>query len=1799
MQLNDSELPANEEGAGRAKAIARRRVAFAVIGRVLPWLRIALFLAGIIWICCVPLAQMGRGTYIDENALQPGQVNTYWSWREVHAADRYLEDLEKLRDTNATSEQRASYFRAEFAKLGLLAATQPYTIYAPTGDIEGANAYSIYTAPRSSGSEAIVLSASWKSLKWDEDGSLNLRGVATILALAGYLKRYTLWAKDIVFVINDGHMDGMHAWLSAYHGFEHSNLETQPLSLLSGVIWTALCIDYPGHSFSHLGVYFEGLNGRLPNQDLLNSVLNIARYSNGVSVLAYDTLDHLRTDHPYDFGPWMRRLWTYVPLSAQKMLNDPNLKLFENRADIVSRGIAWQASGRASGVHGLFHQYRIDAVTVYARPSHGPHGFFVLGKIIESTTRTMNNLLERLHASFFFYLLTSAQSFVKIGGYLPAAVIMSVAMTFGGLALWVEAGWLQIPAAISEEDQKSEAANDDQNEPSKKWVKRSRPVVDAFALVGCTHFLGAAMLFAIGTKPSVQAFTDHPIGYLGSLSAITALVPFLLTQLPRLNSSPPENAAPLSIILKSFTLCLGGTITALLSLLNFSLAATTVLLLGAPLSYLPPVKSSKLRSLGAYCILMLLTPPAAGLGFWYFNDQVELRQANSTWGKQLRRPVPKGLTRGERLSRTAFATAATFSEWGWVGVEVNAAEDIGPQHRATACGFRKRICKNKHAPRANPPPTEPGAEDDVVVISSDDEPECSAKNCKANPNCCNHLGQRNWENEATARKSYLEAARLGDDPQATARNTGLPVGLKVWFQDIAFRAGVYSCVPELSLLPGKSVEDSPIYQLQMTFGALQHSNERAFNPVKLVECLGIRTGEQQDAQEFSKLFMSHLDNEFKKQENTSVHSLVTDQFEGRQVYGTRCATCQNASEHQSTLLEVEISLTSDCKLEDRLKANLEDEKLDGDNRYDCSTCGSKQDAFRYLRLTHLPPVLHFSVLRFVFDSKDFSRKKSKHAITFPHAIDMRPFLSEEGAEIWYDLRGVLLHRGPSAYHGHYEAQVFDVTRNAWFQFNDEDVQELKVEDLVGKQTNGTLRSQASKDAYMLIYAQRDAPSLDASTLSIPKHAFDAVQQLNKEYTDSCEAYALKKQELESAFSLLRERKREIYQTWHISDVDEISMVLGKLALEGWLSKELDKSTFSHSTEIVKPACAPSTSWRSSPSPPPADEIFRAQNTLGKNHDAQSDLDGATTHKADKIVCAHGLLDPAESANMKRISMGAWESIKKLGINATAIESNRICEDCTAALFNDWKLKRPKMHVNGCRDPIPDASRFRSDVYCEHDRLTPSQKFREKINTSALEVLKEAFPEFEPPDTETETCTICEAIATSDREASREARAKAEAEKTRLQGLIRREPKTLRLLHETYIIIPLSFVTQWRAWLAKPLTAPRPGPIINDEFICEHDGLSIDLAEEQELDGVVYTITATEWGILSQLYGGGPYIECSPEESDDYSGENKHQANRPLCQDCRKSRLSGYDHAQINVYRLADGESLPGANGTINQSAQPEKTQSTDAEVIHIEDTDNESPTLSDASPPARAPGNRKRQKPVKTYGHRRSKRIRTAAVAKKGTTFSIYVSRDDTIRDVKRKIQDVEDVAPFYQRLYLHSAELLDDTQTLSDVGFLRTDRLILRATEAMDEDEAVNWALTSGDVEPKAARPRDEGRAFGGTLLGSTYIAPAVATTPPEQLAPAAPSALAIDTISNPSPPRESGISEDQDMASVPSTISDGVMDLDSRLAQELAAEDAEASFQTLNDESGATGIPCSTCTYLNHPGLKYCEMCELELVR
>lgn len=50
-----------------------------------------------------------------------------------------------------------------------------------------------------------------------------------------------------------------------------------------------------------------------------------------------------------------------------------------------------------------------------------------------------------------------------------------------------------------------------------------------------------------------------------------------------------------------------------------------------------------------------------------------------------------------------------------------------------------------------------------------------------------------------------------------------------------------------------------------------------------------------------------------------------------------------------------------------LHPTLQEEKLDGENRYFCETCQSKQNATRRIKLHSLPPTLNLQLMRFVFD----------------------------------------------------------------------------------------------------------------------------------------------------------------------------------------------------------------------------------------------------------------------------------------------------------------------------------------------------------------------------------------------------------------------------------------------------------------------------------------------------------------------------------------------------------------------------------------------------------------------------------------------------------------------------------------------------------------------------------------------------------------------------------------------------------------------------------------------------------------
>ena len=109
--------------------------------------------------------------------------------------------------------------------------------------------------------------------------------------------------------------------------------------------------------------------------------------------------------------------------------------------------------------------------------------FCTFYRVIESTLRTMNNLLERLHASFFFYVQTSPSTFLKIGTYLPSTILISVSLLFTGLREWVTAGWLRTEQPLPPSDKH-------QAQIGFLWTKRSRPIFKTLLLMLTTHLLG-------------------------------------------------------------------------------------------------------------------------------------------------------------------------------------------------------------------------------------------------------------------------------------------------------------------------------------------------------------------------------------------------------------------------------------------------------------------------------------------------------------------------------------------------------------------------------------------------------------------------------------------------------------------------------------------------------------------------------------------------------------------------------------------------------------------------------------------------------------------------------------------------------------------------------------------------------------------------------------------------------------------------------------------------------------------------------------------------------------------------------------------------------------------------------------------------------------------------------------------------------------------------------------------------------------------------------------------------------------
>ncbi|KAK9387260.1 Gaa1-like protein [Lipomyces mesembrius] len=489
---------------------------------LLPGLSFFLVLAGLAWLFVLPMQDQSRRTYISENALLPGQAHTYFHGSEEHIVRAFKEEVRLLKD--APDEKRARTIRQWLSDIGYKSATHNWTISHHDDIKAGVNVYGVLHAPRGDTTESMILCAPWLN----RDGELNESGVAIAIALARYFTRWSIWSKDIILLIPSDTSFGLSKWVEDYH------YTSMPVS--SGSIQGGIVLDFPGEGgrFEKLEILYSGLNGQLPNLDLINTVVVICGHM-GIKVIVHDI--------------------------------DASDDEYENRAITLVTGIAHQAlSGlyRPGAGSEAFSGWRIDSVTLAAKTSkngYGPYDQMLYGRLVEACMRSINNLLEHFHQSFFFYLLLSPNRFVSIATYLPTAMLIGASFTIKGIYYWMSSS-------------------------STKTGKMFDEAISAFwlfiTIVSCSIGLFSLSAWIPSSMLASEVFV---------LSTVTPILPITFRLL--------ISAKPASYInkLQSYVLIFVGLFLTTLSTLNFSLSLMLGLIFAPLAHFLTPSRTTPPKTL--------------------------------------------------------------------------------------------------------------------------------------------------------------------------------------------------------------------------------------------------------------------------------------------------------------------------------------------------------------------------------------------------------------------------------------------------------------------------------------------------------------------------------------------------------------------------------------------------------------------------------------------------------------------------------------------------------------------------------------------------------------------------------------------------------------------------------------------------------------------------------------------------------------------------------------------------------------------------------------------------------------------------------------------------------------------------------------------------------------------------------------------------------------------------------------------------------------------------------------------------
>uniref|UniRef100_A0A674BX89 Ubiquitin carboxyl-terminal hydrolase 48 n=1 Tax=Salmo trutta TaxID=8032 RepID=A0A674BX89_SALTR len=808
------------------------------------------------------------------------------------------------------------------------------------------------------------------------------------------------------------------------------------------------------------------------------------------------------------------------------------------------------------------------------------------------------------------------------------------------------------------------------------------------------------------------------------------------------------------------------------------------------------------------------------------------------------------------------------------------------------------------------------------------------RNCKGNPNCLVGIGEHAWLGEINENSFHNI-----DDPNSERRDKNTFVGLtnlgatcyvntflQVWFHNLELRRTLYLCqnCPSSQSNWWEVLQEAWDYEprsicehLQYLFALLQNSNRRYIDPSGLVKALGLDTGQQQDAQEFSKLFLSLLEDTLSKQKNPNLQNVIQLQFCGQMSYVTVCNQCGRASPLPSRYYELELNIQGHKNLTECVTEFLKEEKLDGDNRYFCESCQSKQNATRRIKLHSLPRVLNLQLMRFVFDRQTGHKKKLNTFISFPEQLDMGPFLEGKGIKCVYELSAVLIHRGVSAYSGHYIAHVRDARTSDWYKFNDEEIEKMEGKKLqlgIEEDIAETVKSQTrkpkcskgyhcSRNAYMLVY----------NPLSVPGFLQRLVDRDNRKFEEWClEMADMRKQSVDKG-KAKHEEVKELYELLPAEDGQQYEFV----PLE-WLKKWLDDST------VTK------------------------------------EIDNGN------FLCSHGKLHPDKVGEAKRISVKAAELLFDRYGGGPRLDGSTLCEECVGQRCRVLRLKNqlaedfkevtnlvkgpPKSdegywvgktslrswrqlaleqldedeeetkHIDGKSNgegPNQDEDEeemktFNEDILCRHGGLSILESERRLVTEEVWSKLRVYFPRAPQFTQLQEPCQQCLRLEREGKENEALNRMMASEQKSSLLNLFQEKnrPTLTKWPQETDIlyIVPLFFVDEWRKFIRRPTKTTPVSSVGNSLLLCPHGGFMF--THDSMLMGDAQHIALLwpgEWEVISRHFlVDQPISICRISQATPNGSSVEYTTQPELCRDCREGFIFQQqrdmrEYAQATVY----------------------------------------------------------------------------------------------------------------------------------------------------------------------------------------------------------------------------------------------------------------------------------------------------------